>query len=87
MQPAEPLELWSSPPFAATAFEHAEDGASVRARGAADDKGCLLSALQGLHAVSATGAGTFPVNLKFLLEGQEEIGSPQLENFIMQNGA
>ena len=82
VQPAEPLALWTTPPFAPTLFTHADDGPALRARGAADDKGCLAAALQGLHAVAATGSGAFPVNLKFLLEGQEEIGSPQLEAFI-----
>jgi acetylornithine deacetylase/succinyl-diaminopimelate desuccinylase-like protein len=87
VQPAEPLALWSSPPFAPTRFEHPADGPSLRARGAADDKGCLAAALQGLQAVSAAAGGAFPVNLKFLLEGQEEIGSPQLESFIQSHGA
>jgi acetylornithine deacetylase/succinyl-diaminopimelate desuccinylase-like protein len=87
VQPAEPLELWASPPFSPTRFEHAADGPSLRARGAADDKGCLAAALQGLQAVSAAAGGAFPVNLKFLLEGQEEIGSPQLEAFIQTHGA
>ncbi len=85
VQPAEPFELWHSPPFEATAFEHPSDGASLRGRGASDDKGSLLAALHGLRSVSAAGNGRFPVNLKFLLEAQEEIGSPQLEAFIAGN--
>jgi acetylornithine deacetylase/succinyl-diaminopimelate desuccinylase-like protein len=87
VQPAEPLALWASPPFAPTPFEHPTEGPSLRARGAADDKGNLAAALQGLQAVAAAGGGAFPLNVKFLLEGQEEIGSPQLERFIQANGA
>ena len=58
----------------------------MRGRGASDDKGCLLGALSGLAAVASTGTG-FPVNLRFLLEGQEEIGSPQLGAFIRAHAA
>ena len=88
MQPAEPLSLWTTPPFEPTAFEHAADGPSLRARGAADDKGCLAAALQGLHAVfHAADARAFPVNIKLLLEGQEEIGSPQLDAFVAEHAA
>lgn len=86
VQPAAGTEaLWASPPFAPTRFEHATDGPSLRARGAADDKGPLAAALQGLQAVAAAGGG-FPVNVKWLLEGQEEIGSPQLGAFIAKHG-
>lgn len=104
VQPAEPYDLWLSPPFNATMFEHDTDGTSVRGRGASDDKGGVVAALGGLAAVSATGDGRFPVNLKFLLEAQvsrrlcscvrvdahlpflqEEIGSPQLESFIVSH--
>ena len=84
VQPAEPLELWHSPPFNATLFEHATDGLSVRGRGASDDKGGVVAALAGLAAVTHTGGGKLPVNVKFLLEAQEEIGSPQLEQFISE---
>jgi acetylornithine deacetylase/succinyl-diaminopimelate desuccinylase-like protein len=87
VQPAEPLALWMSPPFAPTEFTHAADGPSLRARGAADDKGPLAAALQGLAAVAMAGKGAFPVNVKFLIEGQEEIGSPQLDAFVAQHGA
>jgi acetylornithine deacetylase/succinyl-diaminopimelate desuccinylase-like protein len=88
VQPAEPLALWTTPPFAPTQFTHPSDGPSLRARGAADDKGPLAAALQGLHAVfHASDAKAFPVNLKFLIEGQEEIGSPQLDAFVAAHAA
>lgn len=89
VQPAEPFELWASPPFNATLFEHPTEGLSVRGRGASDDKGGVVAALGGLAAVAATSSGTsrFPVNVKFLLEAQEEIGSPQLEAFVKSHTA
>lgn len=89
VQPAEPIDLWVSPPFNATRFEHATDGASIRGRGASDDKGGVLAALYGLLAVraTATGPSKFPVNLKVFLEGQEEIGSPDLPDFVRDHAS
>ncbi|MEN2981551.1 MAG: dipeptidase [Thermus sp.] len=71
VQPPDPLELWESPPFSPTVRE-----GRVYARGASDDKGQLwahVAALEGLEA---------RVNLKFLVEGEEEIGSPHLLPFV-----
>ena len=83
VQPAEPFELWASPPFTATLFEHPVEGPSLRGRGTSDDKGGVMAALGGLAAVAATSSkGGFPVNVKLLIEAQEEIGSPQLETFV-----
>ncbi len=71
VQPVDPLELWQSPPFAP---EQRGDG--LYGRGASDNKGQILAALAAVEA-AARGDG-LPVNVKFLLEGEEEIGSPNL---------
>jgi len=76
VQPPEPLELWDSPPF-----QLSERDGMLFARGVSDDKGhlvCRLAALDALRAVM----GGFPVGVKFLIEGEEESGSPSLAPFI-----
>jgi succinyl-diaminopimelate desuccinylase len=79
VQPADPLDLWMSPPFEPTV----RDG-SLFARGATDDKGQLLTHLFSAQAwIEAE--GRLPVNLKYLVEGEEEIGSPGLAPFLKQN--
>ncbi len=75
-QPVDPLDLWDQPPF-----EPVIRDARIYARGATDDKGNLFIPLVVVEAMLKTG-GRLPVNLKFLFEGQEEIGSPQLPGFI-----
>lgn len=77
--PAEPLDLWDNPPFEPVI----KDG-RLYARGATDDKGNMFIPLIVAEAMLKTG-GSLPVNLKFLFEGQEEIGSPQLPDFINTN--
>lgn len=76
VQPVDPLELWSSPPF-----EPAIRDGRVYARGASDNKGNFVLAIFAVEAL-LRGEGRLPLNVKFLLEGQEEIGSPQLPAFI-----
>ena len=76
VQPPEPLELWHTPPFEPTV----RDG-SVFARGAADDKGQLWIHVTALRAMLADG-GTLPVNVKVILEGEEESGSEHLDGFV-----
>ena len=76
VQPVDPLNLWTNPPFEPTL----RDG-RVYARGAADMKGNLLASIVGVEALLKT-QGALPVNVKFFLEGQEEIGSPQLPSFV-----
>lgn len=79
VQPAEPLQLWTSPPFTATV----RDG-KLFARGASDDKGqafCHLAALAAWKQI----AYELPVRLSVLLEGEEEIGSPNLRAVIAEN--
>jgi acetylornithine deacetylase/succinyl-diaminopimelate desuccinylase-like protein len=76
VQPAEPLELWTSPPFEATI----RDG-KLYGRGATDDKGQFFIHLKALEAYLKT-SKRLPINLKLMLEGEEEIGSPHLAHFI-----
>ena len=72
VQPADPLEKWLTPPF-----EPTERGGDLFARGATDDKGQVLTHVLGTGAWSAVGQ-TLPMQVKFLIEGEEEVGSVQL---------
>jgi acetylornithine deacetylase/succinyl-diaminopimelate desuccinylase-like protein len=79
VQPAEPLDLWTSPAFEPTV----RDG-NIYGRGTADDKGQVhihLKALESLHQVN----GKFPINIKVLIEGEEEVGSVSLWDFVQKN--
>jgi acetylornithine deacetylase/succinyl-diaminopimelate desuccinylase-like protein len=76
VQPVDPLGLWQSPPF-----EPRVEGDKVYARGASDDKGNMLVPIVAIEALLKS-EGSVPVNLKFCFEGQEEIGSPQLPEFM-----
>lgn len=80
VQPAEPLDLWESPPF-----EPRIDGDIVYGRGSADMKGNLLSAVQGIEASAKANGGKPPVNVSFIFEGEEEIGSPNMVQIIREN--
>jgi acetylornithine deacetylase/succinyl-diaminopimelate desuccinylase-like protein len=79
VQPPDPLEKWISPPFAPAI----RDG-RLYARGVSDDKGPLFQAVKAAQAFFAT-RGSLPVNVKFMFEGEEEIGSPSLEPFIQEH--
>lgn len=79
VQPPDPEELWNTPPFEPTI----KDG-RVYARGASDDKGQSFTHVKAIEAYLKTGT-KLPVNVKFILEGEEEIGSPNLIPFIKQH--
>ncbi len=81
VQPAEPFDLWDSPPF-----EPVERDGKIFGRGASDDKGGMFIPIVAAEAMLKT-TGRLPVNVKFFFEGQEEIGSPHLPPFISANGA
>lgn len=81
VQPAEPFDLWQTPPFK----PEVRDG-KVWGRGASDDKGGMLIPILSIEAMLKT-VGRLPVNVKVFFEGQEEIGSPHLPPFIKANGA
>jgi acetylornithine deacetylase/succinyl-diaminopimelate desuccinylase-like protein len=79
VQPADPIELWQSPPFEPTLRN-----GRLYARGASDDKGPMLIPIKVAEAFFAA-QGRLPINVKFLIEGEEETGSPNLEPFIAQH--
>ncbi|MCK6495363.1 dipeptidase [bacterium] len=79
VQPVDPVDLWKTPPFDPVV----RDGV-VYARGATDDKGQLLTHLLAAEAWMKT-IGDIPLNLIYLIEGEEEIGSPHLEEFILEH--
>ena len=79
VQPADPLELWVSPPF-----EPTERNGNLYARGAVDDKGQMymhIAAIEALRAVN----GTLPVNVKFLVEGEEEVGGASIAKYVPEH--
>jgi acetylornithine deacetylase/succinyl-diaminopimelate desuccinylase-like protein len=78
IQPVDPLELWQSPPF-----DTVVRGDNVYARGTSDMKGQVLASLKAVEAVIRTTGS--PVNLKWLIEGEEEIGSEHLGDFIQKH--
>jgi acetylornithine deacetylase/succinyl-diaminopimelate desuccinylase-like protein len=78
VQPVDPLNLWDHPPFEPVI----QDG-RIYARGATDDKGNMFVPILAVEALLKT-SGKLPVNLKFFLEGQEEIGSPNIPPFLAE---
>ena len=79
VQPPEPLELWSSPPFEPTQYE-----SNLRARGVSDNKGDIVARLLAIRAFQRV-RGKPPVSVKFIIEGEEEIGSPNIVAFVENN--
>jgi acetylornithine deacetylase/succinyl-diaminopimelate desuccinylase-like protein len=76
VQPVDPVEEWTSPPF-----DPVLDDGRVRGRGAVDDKGQMLFQIEAARGWLAQ-RGRLPVNLKFLIEGEEEVGSPNFEPLL-----
>ena len=83
VQPPDPLELWHSPPFEPQLVD-GPHGKRIVARGAVDDKGQSMMFIEALRAWKAVGGG-IPAPVTVLLEGEEEIGSPNLEPFLVAN--
>lgn len=79
VQPADPLELWQTP-----AFEPSLREDRLYGRGASDDKGGLMTSIMAVEALLNT-EGKLPLNVKFCYEGQEEIGSPELDPFLAKH--
>ena len=79
VQPVDPVDLWTTPPFEATV----RDG-EIYARGAADDKGQVFMHIKAIEAFTKKGGG-LPVNMKVLIEGEEEVGSVHLDEFIQSH--
>jgi acetylornithine deacetylase/succinyl-diaminopimelate desuccinylase-like protein len=83
VQPVDPLELWDRDPFD-PALEDTDAGQVIRARGASDDKGQLMTFVEACRAWKAE-HGALPCKITFLFEGEEESGSPSLVPFLKEN--
>ncbi|PKO00697.1 MAG: dipeptidase [Chloroflexi bacterium HGW-Chloroflexi-4] len=78
VQPVDPIELWNTPPF-----EGVKKDDFLFGRGASDMKGQFIACLAAVESIMKT--GELPVNIKFILEGEEEIGSPSLHHFLVEH--
>lgn len=78
VQPADPLELWNTPPFEPTIRDE-----KIYARGACDDKGQFFMHVKAFELMMRT--GQLPCNIKFMIEGEEEVGSANLDTFVKNN--
>ncbi len=81
VQPAEPLDEWKSPPF-----EPEIRNGSIYARGAVDDKGQMWIHVKALEALMIAGGGTLPVNVRVIVEGEEEVGGEGIAKFVREHG-
>src|ERR1700757_4451883 len=79
VQPPDPLDLWESPPFEPTIRN-----GNLYARGSADDKGQMYMHVKAVETLRAVN-GTLPVNVKFLIEGEEEVGGESVARYVAEN--
>jgi len=79
VQPPDPLELWDSPPF-----DPEVRNGNIYARGAVDDKGQMYAHIKALEALKAL-TGTFPLNIKVLIEGEEEVGGASIAKYVPEH--
>jgi acetylornithine deacetylase/succinyl-diaminopimelate desuccinylase-like protein len=80
VQPPDPLDEWKSPPF-----EPTERDGNLYARGAVDDKGQMWMHVKALESLLATGGGKLPVNVRVILEGEEEVGGEGIAAFVREH--
>ncbi|HEY6375764.1 MAG TPA: M20/M25/M40 family metallo-hydrolase, partial [Edaphobacter sp.] len=81
VQPAEPLDEWKSPPF-----EPTERDGNIYARGAVDDKGQMWMHVKALESLFVAGGGKLPVNVRVIVEGEEEVGGEGIARFVREQG-
>ena len=81
VQPADPLDEWKSPPF-----EPTESDGNIYARGAVDDKGQMWMHVKALESLMAAGGGKLPVNVRVIVEGEEEVGGEGIAAFVREHG-
>src|SRR4051795_1929693 len=80
VQPAEPLDEWHSPPF-----EPTERNQNIYARGAVDDKGQMYMHLKALESLFETSGGNLPINVRIIIEGEEEVGGEGIAKFVREH--
>jgi acetylornithine deacetylase/succinyl-diaminopimelate desuccinylase-like protein len=80
VQPVEPLDEWKSPPF-----EPTERDNNIYARGAVDDKGQMYMHIKAIEALMNANQGKLPVNVRFIIEGEEEVGGEAIEKFVNEH--
>src|SRR5271167_1149473 len=80
VQPAEPLDEWHTPPFEPTERQN-----NIYARGAVDDKGQLWMEIKAFESLFKTGNGKLPINVRVLIEGEEEVGGESIEDYVKRN--
>ena len=81
VQPPDPLDEWKTPPF-----EPTERDGNLYARGAVDDKGQMMMHIKALEALFNAHNGKLPLNIRVLLEGEEEVGGEQIARFVREHG-
>ncbi len=81
VQPPDPLDEWKTPPF-----EPTERDGDLYARGAVDDKGQMWMHIKALESLFSAGSGTLPVNVRILLEGEEEVGGEGIATYLREYG-
>ena len=80
VQPPDPLNEWTTPPF-----EPTERNQNLYARGAVDDKGQMFMHLKAVESLTKSGGGKLPINVRLLLEGEEEVGGESIAKFVAEN--
>jgi len=80
VQPPDPLNEWTTPPF-----EPTERNQNLYARGAVDDKGQMFMHLKALESLMKSGAGKLPINIRLLVEGEEEVGGESIAKYVREN--